>query len=139
MQEQVKGDTSRSKTSPTLSRILMKIRNIINDLYAFMQTIRRSGTTTLLKDIALRNDVYILVPDEESKKEFGDNAITFNELYFYDSLKSKPILLDNYTLIKLTELTNNEFDKLDLKIKNYKDLVESIKDSIDLFERKNKR
>ena len=51
--------------------------------------------------------------------------------------KPKPILLDNYTLLQLSELSLNEYESLDLMIKKRNRLIRTIRDEIRLFEREN--
>lgn len=79
---------------------------------AFFISMRRGGTTSLLRKIADENDVYVLVPTSAQKKEFGDKAITLEELHNNTGRKAKPVLVDNYTMILLSEDGIKEFEKL---------------------------
>lgn len=115
----------------------MTIRKYWMNIFSFFTSLRRSGTTTLIKNIAAENDVWVLVPNEEMRKEFGDKGITLQELDRMESVKPKPILLDNYTMLKLSELSINEFLKLELSIKKRNRLIRTIRDEIKLFEREN--
>ena len=111
------------------------IRKLFFNLFSFVTDLRRSGTTTLIKKVASENDVWVLVPNQESKKEFGEGAITFYELDKMKGCEPKPILLDNYTLLKLSELSLNEYERLDFSIKERNRLVRNIKREIEEFER----
>ncbi len=91
----------------------------------------------LLKKIAAENDVWVLVINSEAKKEFGENAITPFEANKLIGLKPKPILVDNATLMKLSELSLSEFENLGLAIKKRNELVWHIKEAINKFERNN--
>jgi hypothetical protein len=71
------------------------------------------------------------------KKNFGESGVTFDELDRMKGNKPKPILLDNHTLLQLSELSLNEYDRLDLIIKKRNRLIRSIRDEILLFEREN--
>jgi hypothetical protein len=115
----------------------MRIRRIISNLYAFLLDFRQSGTTTLLKKVALENDVWVLVPDEKLKKEFGEKGVTFDDLTRLKGKTKKPILFDNYTLLQLTEFTLDEFKDLERAIEYRNTLIKKIKDDIALFERVN--
>lgn len=95
----------------------MDIQIILRNLSGFLLSMRGSGTTTLIKKVAIENDVYVLVPYEQMGQEFGDHAITFNRLGKARGLKPKPILTDNYTLREISELSLNKFDILDAEIK----------------------
>ena len=115
----------------------MDTRILLRNLSEFFISMRGSGTTTLIKKVASENDVYVLVPNEQMAKEFGENAITFEGLDKVRGLKPKPILLDNYTLRQLSELSLNEYNDLDSKIKTRNMLLRDIKHLIDIFERVN--
>ena len=115
----------------------MNVRKLLTNLFSFVTDLRRSGTTTLIKKVASENDVWVLVPNQQMKKEFGESAVTFEELDRIKGCKSKPILLDNYTLLQLSELSLNEYERLDLSIKKRNRLIRTIRDEIRLFEREN--
>lgn len=115
----------------------MNIKKAWLDLFSFVTSLRRSGTTSLIKRVAAENDVWVLVPDMLTKQEFGESGITLQDLDKLHGHSQKPILVDNYTLIKLSELTMNEFENLELKIKERNNLIRKIRDDIMLFERKN--
>ena len=115
----------------------MNARRLLKDLSEFFISMRRSGTTTLIKKVAEENDVWVLVPNAEMAKEFGDTSITFDQLNKSHGLKPKPILLDNYTLLQLSQLSLDEYNNLDLKIKVRDNFLRDIKHLIDRFERSN--
>ena len=117
----------------------MNIRKLLSNLFSFVTDLRRSGTTTLIQKVASENDVWVLVPNQQMKKEFGKSGVTFDELGRMKGCKAKPILLDNYTLLQLSELSLNEYERLDLMIKKRNRLIRTIRDEIRLFERKNGR
>jgi len=114
----------------------MKIRDHIKNLFEFLLQSRRSGTTTLLKKIADVNNVWVLVPNFEMKQEFGKCGITLEELKEVRGYQTKPILLDNYTLLELTESTLQEFKTLDEYINHLSNLTKNIKNMINEFEQK---
>ena len=113
--------------------------SFFSNLLSFMQEQRRSGTSTLLKKIAKENDVWILVPTEKEKDMFDGKGITFLDIENnkIKGQKPKPILVDNYTLIKLSEQALLEFSELRNKINSRNTLIRNIKEEIKLFEREN--
>lgn len=115
----------------------MKIRKLLSNLVAFATDLRRSGTTTLIKKVASENDVWVLVPNEKMKKEFGESGVTVEELERMEGYKQKPILLDNYTFLQLSELSLKEYERLDLMIKKRNRLIRTIRDEIRLLEKEN--
>jgi hypothetical protein len=115
----------------------MNIRRLLSNLFSFVTDLRGSGTTTLIKKVASENDVWVLVPNQQVKKDFGESGVTFDELDRIKGCKPKPILLDNYTLLQLSELSLNEYERLDLMIKKRNRLIRTIRDEILLFEREN--
>lgn len=116
----------------------MNIRKVLSNIYDFFVSSRRSGTTTLIKKIASENDVWVLVLNQEHKKEFGEKAISIEYLKDTKGRKSKPILIDNLTLIMLTEYSIIEIQSLDLEIEKRNKFIRKISDDIKEFERKNR-
>ena len=102
-----------------------------------MPKVRKYRTTSLLYNVASENEVGVLVTNKQMKKEFGESGVTFDELDRMKGCKPKPILLDNYTLLQLSELSLNEYERLDLMIKKRNRLIRTIRDEINLFEREN--
>ena len=115
----------------------MNTRKIFNGLYSFLLAMRRSGTTTLIKEISSKHDVYVLVSSERDKELFGECAISFSEFSRSAGLPLKPVLVDNSTLLRLCESAANEIDKLDDGLNAQRELVKSIKDLIIRFENVN--
>ena len=79
------------------------MKRLLRNVYDFFIRQRQSGTSTLLKKVAAENDVWILVPNEKMKEEFGPQAIDFYDLQEMMGTEKKPILVDNYTMIRLCE------------------------------------
>ena len=115
----------------------MNIRKLLSNLFSFVTDLRRSGTSTLIQKVASENDVWVLVPNQQMKEKFGESGVTFDELDRMKGCKSKPILLDNHSLLQLSELSLNEYERLDLMIKKRNRLIRTIRDEIRLFEREN--
>lgn len=124
---------------------MSKTKSIFLGLRELLLRSRQSGTTSLLQKIAAKNDVWVLVADEKSGQAFGDKAITLNDLDItrgmgrlrIHGVTPKPILVDNYMLIRLSEDSIMQFEDLELMIKNQKDLIKNIKHQIASFELKN--
>ena len=116
----------------------MNIRKVLSNIYDFFVSSRRSGTTTLIKKIASENDVWVLVLNQEHKKEFGEKAISIEYLKDTKGRNPKPILIDNHTLIKLAEYSIIEIQSLDLEIEKRNKFIRKISDDIEEFERKNR-
>jgi len=110
--------------------------SLLVKLYDFVLSMRRSGTSSFIKKIASENDVYILVATIEEKKEFGKNAISFGELDKMKGKPPKPILIDNHAMLVGCNDLFTERQKLREQIKDRNELIEGIKNSIDIFERK---
>lgn len=112
----------------------------MNDVYVFFNGMRRSGTTSLLQKIAAENDVWVLVPTEVEKREFGGKAITFHEIgKLGGETAKKPILVDNYTLLNLSGEASREFTTLETMIARRDKLIKTIRDEITSFDRNNPR
>ncbi len=104
----------------------MNIAGIWRDIKTFMSINRGSGTTTLIKKIANENDVFVLVPSDMVGKMIGKSAVNINKLNNIRGLQKKPILLDNFTLIELTNKTIEELQKLNGEICKRDDLIKEI-------------
>jgi len=102
----------------------MKALNLIDNILSFLFSQRQSGTTSLLKKIAKENDVWVLVADEVQKKEFGDKAVSIEDLKM--GIPNKPILFDNYTIMKLTSLSQSEILNLLEKVRRRDELIDDI-------------
>ena len=106
------------------------MKGIFKTLLAFMLQNRRSGTTTLLRLIADTHDVYVVVPFEADKKEFGDSAITFQDLEDMKGKTTKPILIDNHSMLKLCAEHNLEVNELSENLKERDEVLDKIRDAI---------
>lgn len=113
----------------------MNIKTLMNNVYFFIDSMRISGTTTLIQKIASENDVWVLVPDSTQKHAFGEKAITFDEISRMGARDKKPILFDNYTLLRLSESVIREFTTLESMIAERDKLIKTIRDEIALFDR----
>ena len=111
------------------------MKNQLRRILQFFLSHRRSGTTTLLKEIAGVSDVWVLVPTAEMKKEFGDKAISIDDLDKAMGMSSRPILVDNFTMIRLCEAFDINISKLEFKVKQRELLINSIDHLIDNFKR----
>jgi hypothetical protein len=114
------------------------IMQLIGDFYKWVLGLRRSGTSSLLEKIAKKNDVYILVPTEDEKKDpkWNGKALSFNDLKM-PGLKPKPLLLDNHAMIKLAEKAYSYATELEGKLKDRNKLLHSIKTDLLNFEYRN--
>lgn len=121
-----------------MGKLIMRFQRMIKDLYIFFLALRRSGTSYLIKQIANDHDVYVLVANNESKKGFGEKAISIQDIAIHlDSLKKKPkpILLDNGTLIELLKLTVIEFESVNAELNRKHSLIKNIAQQIHDYER----
>ena len=113
----------------------MKASVLASGLLFYLERSRRIGTTTLLKKIASENSVIVLVPFEQDKKEFGESAVSFDELC-RDSIlleERKPLLIDNRSLILFCRSFIEELRSA-YREKNERDaLIASIENSIEKF------
>ncbi|NBR14936.1 MAG: hypothetical protein EBU01_10225 [Crocinitomicaceae bacterium] len=96
---------------------------------------RASGTTTLLKSVAANNDVWVLVPNAEMKSEFGSQGVSFDDLERMQGKAKKPILVDNYTMLKLCDDFNINITELEQLVKDRDVLINSIDHLIHEFQR----
>jgi hypothetical protein len=94
----------------------MKNLDILKNTFDFMSRMRRSGTTTLLRKISDEMEAWVLVPYEEDKKEFFDSALSFEDLNGGCGREPKPILVDNYTMMKLLSMAITEIEVRDAQI-----------------------
>ena len=114
------------------------IKRSLKALYGFMSSFRQSGTTSLLKEIAETHDVWVIVPRQEDKKEFGDKAISLEEIDTskFRSLGKKPILFDNNTVLEFSHKSLSIISHLETQARDRDNLILSIKDEIKRFENK---
>ena len=90
---------------------MTKNEEIIKSVFDFMIRNRATGTSTLIKEISEKNDCYVLVGNESETKEFK-NSINILNISRYRGLANKPILVDNYALIKILDSAKTRFDVL---------------------------
>lgn len=111
---------------------------LLHAFHMWILGMRRSGTSSLLEKIAKSNDVYILVPTEEEKRDrkWNGKAISFNDLN-KEGLKPKPLLLDNHSMIKFSELAYNYSKELEGKLMDRNKLLSKIKADLIHFENRN--
>jgi len=110
--------------------------SIFADIFQFFASNRRTGSSTLIKEIAEKNDVYILVANMEQEKEFGEKAVSMTNLKSFQHKSAKPVLVDNYTMLKLSEGAHGIINDLSGKIKARDEMILDIKEIISQFERK---
>lgn len=99
---------------------------LINNLRIFFGSNARSGTSTLVKQISQKHDVIILAGSDRSKhQDFKEckNVISLTDLnsnkgslglYFGNKL---PIMIDNFTVIRLIEMSELEIASRDDSIR----------------------
>lgn len=111
----------------------MRIVGLLKQINDIFNVVRRVGHTSILKEIAETKDVYILVPNEDTKLYVGKSAITFNDILDGEliSKSPKPILVDNSTMIKLTEDALIEFKRLERIIKRKDKTLNKMKELIE--------
>ena len=102
----------------------MKPIALFTHLRAFLGSMRKTGTTTLLKKIAEENDVWVLVANSEQAKEFGDKAMTISDLKL--GVERKPILFDPYSVEYLSGVAQDEIMDLLEKIRRRDDLISDV-------------
>jgi hypothetical protein len=112
------------------------MKNLIKNLYSFFLKNRRSGTTTLIQKIASKYDVYVIVPNSQSKENFGKSGITFNDLSTdkFNGLEPKPILVDNHTMLEILNYFDDRINELKNEINDRDILLNSIRESFIMFD-----
>ena len=124
----------------------MNILNKLKNVYDFFKKNRQSGTTTLLEKIYDKEDVYVLVSNERQKNNFKTNKnkkniFTLENLYNNQktiALSKKPILIDNYLMLKLLEMSINENEYLTTELYDYILIINKLNTILDTFN-KNKK
>lgn len=110
----------------------------INYVLKFILNNRRSGTTTLIKKIALENDCYVVVRylDEirTEYKEIRDKCITLEQLLFSDGMDKKPILFETQAIKQMCELAQERFGVVQNQNIKRDILLSKIKESLERFE-----
>lgn len=81
----------------------------------FIQSQRRSGTTTLIQKIATENDCHVVVrySDDIKKqypKELWDKCITLEQLFNLEGIPPKPILFETPAIKHLCEMAKERYE-----------------------------
>ncbi len=111
--------------------------SLLSNVFHFFMANRRTGTSTLIKELADKNDVYILVANLEEEKRFGEKAISIGSLRNMEGKIAKPVLVDNFTMIELAEKGCREIEELQKKVKARNKFILDMKNLIANFEREN--
>lgn len=82
---------------------MSKRSEIFDKVLYFYQHNRKSGTTTYIKEALKQNDAWVLSPNSTSffRESFGKNMVSIGDNIHFRQKNPKPILVDNYTMIKL--------------------------------------
>ena len=124
----------------------MNVLNKLKNVYDFFTKNRQSGTTTLLEKIYEKEDVYVLVSDEQQKDNFKTsknkkNIFTLKNLYDKQkvaALSKKPILIDNYLMLRLLDISISENEYLSSELYDYILIINKLNITLDTFN-KNKK
>ena len=108
---------------------MSKNEEIIKGVYDFMIRHRSSGTSTLIKEISEKNDCYVIVGNESETKEFP-NSINILNMIKYRCLETKPILIDNYAMIKILDAAATHFDVLNEEINSLRKQIDEIDNKV---------
>jgi hypothetical protein len=116
----------------------MNLTKLWNQLLGIATSFRRTGHTTLLQDLVKSDLVYVIVPDAETgQKLYGKNYYTFEQLRDLEMLPKsdhRPVMLDNFTLIRLSHMTYNELIEMQGQIRNRDIMIEKVKLLIELYQ-----
>lgn len=80
-----------------------------HELNNFIKQCRRKGTTSVIKEASLNNDVYILCANEEQAKSMNGKGLSVNSNF--KGLNPKAILVDNYEYFGKQGWTGYEGDR----------------------------
>ena len=108
---------------------MSKNEEIIKSVYDFMIRHRSSGTSTLIKEISEKNDCYVIVGNESETKEFP-NSINILNMVKYRGLANKPILIDNYALLKILDSAITRFYVLKEENEKLRKQIEEIEEKV---------
>lgn len=108
--------------------------SVFADIFQFFASNRRTGSSTLIKEIADKNDVYVLVANIDQEKYFGKKGISMTNLKQVQGKQAKPILVDNYTMLQLSQDAYTKINQLSDKIKERDRMILAIKNTIAEFE-----
>lgn len=98
----------------------MKIKEMLSYLATFITHLSNSGTTSLLKNVASVKDVYVLTHNEQMKKEFGKSGVSLDAIHNALGSTPKPILVDNYAILQISEKAISEIERLEQEIEYLK-------------------
>jgi len=117
----------------------MNINYKIRKVLKYLDINRHSGTTTLIKEIDEKNDIFVVVPTKEESEAFK-NGICFADIIHGLSLQGlpkKPILMANHTLMALLSDCISKMEWDEGTIYAYKKALSEIKVGIEEFELEN--
>jgi hypothetical protein len=119
---------TRNQTHQAMSKEMEQNMNLVKRVGYFLHRMRKSGTSTFIKNFASEpGKAWIVVADEKSKKEFGPNAITIEGLKSIEGLERRPIIFDNHAVLNIfqaaTDVFRHYFYKSD---ENHKLFVEQL-------------
>ena len=110
------------------------MKNVFKSIYDYMISQRRSGTTTLIKEVSKTNDVNVLVRTMQFGAEFGKSAVSIHEIangHTQDGTTPKPVLIDNSTMIALMRVAAAQ----ELKLNAMKELIAKFQADMDAIAR----
>lgn len=114
------------------------IRETLTLFRLFFNSFRQSGTTGFLQRIAATSDVIILVDGQKTKSHYFKNikdVYTINDIKNgkLNGINKKPILVDNYVLIKLFKDLESELRLKDKELINSKEALNDIANTINKY------
>lgn len=102
-----------------------------DDLLDFIEHNRRQGSTSLLREVAEKHDVYYLVFREDQKQSLNvKGAISFGELEKGLALERKPILVDVAFLNEFVQHYNTKLVRLSMRNQELEKKIQRIKDAL---------
>lgn len=114
------------------------VKQMLHGLMNFFQEQRRSGTTTMILKIAKENDVYVLLPNLEMAdteyKEVKGKCVNMQYLRDMTGKPTKPILVDNFTMLELIQKSYNEIAHQEHEVAERHKALLDIKKIIGSFE-----
>lgn len=97
---------------------MSNISEIMRNIMVLMSQNRRSGTSTLIKNISKEHKVLIVVAHLIEKNDFGETAVSLSEIRNMGSITATktPVLFDNHAVMVLAELALREIINLQEKV-----------------------
>jgi hypothetical protein len=120
----------------------MRMIEAINAIGRFFQINRQTGTTTLLRKVLKEENAYVIVPDMQSAETLypevpASQILTLEQIIerpeVLVNIKTRPFLIDNYTMIKIAEIMSAAHDKYTNNILERDRFVDTIRREIDNF------